>query len=140
MTLDSQESQCFVCGPSNEHGLGVTFWLSDDNSKCFGEWTSSQPYVGYDTTTHGGILFCLLDDVMANLFSLQGYICVTAKASVRFHHPLDINETVRLESNLVTRKRNLVIIDATATKKTDGLVVASSTGHFMLTGQHGRNV
>ena len=136
MTIELPESQCFVCGPANECGLQVTFQLSADRTECVAEWTSSQPYVGYDNMTHGGILFCLLDDVMANLFSLRGDICVTAKASIRFHHALAIGDTVILKSKLVKQKRNLAIIDATATRKNDGLVVTSSTGYFIIKGSH----
>lgn len=91
--------------------------------------------MGYDGVTHGGILFSLLDDVMANLFFLRGEICVTAKAEIRFRNPLQIGESVLLQSKLVSRRRNLAVIEASATREHDGLLIASSTGHFIITGK-----
>ena len=132
--FERNANHCFVCGPRNTSGLRVQFELHPDGF-CHASWTSSQDYMGYDGVTHGGILFSLLDDVMANLFFLQGEICVTAKAEIRYRNPLQIGESVLLQSNLISRRRNLAVIEASATRKHDGALIASSTGHFMITGK-----
>lgn len=116
MTLESSANRCFVCGPSNDIGLKVRFRL-DDKDVCHAEWTSTDEYAGYDGVTHGGILFCLLDDVMANLLFLKGEVCVTAKADVRFHEPLGIGETVLLTGHLVKRRGKLAIIEGSARRE-----------------------
>ena len=130
MRLDVQANKCFVCGPGNSHGLNIRFRL--DGEICRAEWKSSTAYMGYDGVTHGGILFCLLDDVMANLLFLKGEVCVTAKADVRFREPLGIGEAVRLESYLERRRGSLAVIRGTVTRDSDEIVVAESTGHFMV--------
>lgn len=132
--FERNANHCFVCGPSNTSGLRVQFKLNTEGF-CHARWTSSNDYMGYDGVTHGGILFSLLDDVMANFFFLQGEICVTAKAAVRYRNPLKIGETVLLNSKLISRRRNVAIIEASATREHDGLLIASSTGHFMITGR-----
>lgn len=132
--FERNANHCFVCGPRNSSGLRVRFALHP-KGYCHAQWTSTQDYMGYDGVTHGGILFSLLDDVMANLFFLQGEICVTAKAEIRFRNPLQIGETVLLQSKLTSRRRNLAVIEASATREHDGLLIASSNGHFMITGK-----
>lgn len=99
---------------------------------CHAEWTSSNEYMGYEGVTHGGILFCLLDDVMANLLFLRGEVCVTAKADVRFHEPLGINEKIRLRGRLVKRRGKLAIMEGTAIRASDQTLIASSTAHFVV--------
>ena len=88
--------------------------------------------MGYNGVTHGGILFCLLDDVMANLLFLKGEPCVTAKADVRFVNPLGIGEEIKLESRLVKRRGNVAVIDATAVRCNDELTIAMARGHFVV--------
>lgn len=132
--FERNANHCFVCGPRNASGLRVRFALNSDGL-CQARWTSTHDYMGYDGVTHGGILFSLLDDVMANLFFLQGEICVTAKAEIRFRNPLQIGESIQLQSKLVSRRRNLAVIEASARREHDGMLIASSIGHFMITGQ-----
>ena len=129
--LNSTANRCFVCGPGNNIGLKVRFRLDEENV-CHAEWTSSNEYMGYEGVTHGGILFCLLDDVMANLLFLRGEVCVTAKADVRFHEPLGINETIRLRGQLVKRRGRLAIIEGSAIRASDQTLIASSTAHFVV--------
>lgn len=132
--FERNANHCFVCGPKNDSGLQVKFRLHPDGF-CHARWTSTTDYMGYDGVTHGGILFSLLDDVMANLFFLQGEVCVTAKAEVRFRNPLQIGETVLLQSKLLSRRRNLAIIEARATRESDGTLIATTKGHFIITGK-----
>ncbi len=135
MNLESPANKCFVCGPGNKSGLNVRFSLSDDGN-CHARWTSSQQFLGYDGVTHGGIVFCLLDDVMANLLFLKGEVCMTAKADVRFRNALGIGETILLSSYLVKRRRNLAIISGKAVRESDNTLIATAEAHFMVTAKH----
>ena len=120
-----------MCGPSNKSGLNVRFRL-DEEGACRAEWRSSDDYRGYEGVTHGGILFCLLDDVMANLLFLKGEVCYTAKADIRFKNPLGIGEKIQLRSQLEKRKGKLAIIQATANREGDDALIAAATGHFIV--------
>lgn len=132
INLDVEANRCFVCGPGNANGLHVKFRLED--GVCRAEWRSSEEYMGYQGVVHGGIQFCLLDDVMANLLYLEGLICVTAKADVRFREPLGIGEKVQLYGTMQRRRGSLAIIEGKIIRQSDAKVIAESTGHFVIKG------
>ena len=75
--LRSDANRCFVCGPSNPIGLHLEFRIEDDI--CRSEFTPGRNHCGYDDVTHGGIVFSILDDVMANWLFLKGLKAYTAK-------------------------------------------------------------
>ena len=133
MRLDVPANRCFVCGPGNASGLNIKFRLEDE--VCRAEWQSSEAYMGYEGVIHGGIQFCLLDDVMANLLYLRGFTCVTAKADVRFRNPLGIGEKVELFGRLINRRGPLAIIEGQIQLAKDETLIAESTGHFMVKGR-----
>ena len=128
--LQSEGNHCFVCGPANPIGLGVRFRL--DGDVCRGEFTPQPQHSGYDTVTHGGIVFSLLDDVMANWVWLQGEQCFTAKADIRYRAELPIGTPVRLEGRCVKRKGRLALMEGKVLGAQDGFVFAEATASFML--------
>ena len=71
-TIDFENNNCFVCGPSNPIGLRIKFRI--DGDVCRGEFKPGEHHVGYNNITHGGIIFSLLDDVMANWLFLKNEI------------------------------------------------------------------
>lgn len=130
MRLDTNANCCFVCGPGNAQGLGVRFRLEDD--RCLGEYVTESPYRGYDGVTHGGIVFCLLDDVMANYLFLKGERVFTARADIRYRAPLPIGTAVRLEGWRERRRARLVEMSGRVLGRDDGQVYAEATGKFMV--------
>ena len=86
INLRTESSRCFVCGPDNPIGLKVVFDIED--GKCIGEFVPKKEHAGFRNITHGGILFSLLDDVMANFLWLQGERCFTARADIRYRDQL----------------------------------------------------
>ena len=121
-----------MCGPGNDRGLGIRFRLDDD--VCRAEFTPTESYAGYDGVVHGGILFCLLDDVMANWFYLQGKRCFTARAEVRYRQPLPVGTPVRMEGRLLRRKGRVAVIEGKVFRQDNDDVVVEATGSFMLDG------
>lgn len=129
MSLEHQANRCFVCGPGNPIGLKVRFRLDDD--VCRAEFTPQPIHSGYDGVTHGGIVFALLDDVMANWIWLKGERCFTARADIRYRTPLSIGTPVTLESRLLRRKGRLVMMSGFVRRADSGEIVAEATGSFM---------
>ena len=103
-----------------------------DGEVCRAEFTPGEAHVGYDGVTHGGILFSLLDDVMANVIFLSGERCFTAKAEVRYRQPLPTGTPVRLEGRQVRRKGRLAILEGRILRRDDDSVVAEATASFMI--------
>lgn len=128
--LDSSANRCFVCGPSNPIGLQVRFRL--DGEVCRAEFTPLEIHAGYDGVTHGGILFSLLDDVMANIIFLRGERCFTAKAEVRYRQPLPVGTAVRLEGRQQRRKGRLALLEGKVIRTDTDEVVAEASGRFMV--------
>ena len=108
-SLNNEANKCFVCGPGNSSGLNIRFRLEDE--VCRAEYTPIDQYVGYDGVVHGGILFALLDDVMANWLYLRGEVCFTAKAEIRYRRPVLVGETLSLEGRLLERRGRRVVLE-----------------------------
>lgn len=132
MSLESQANRCFVCGPGNPIGLNVRFRMEQE--KCLAEFTPANEHVGYDKLTHGGILFCLLDDVMANWIWLQGEQCFTAKAAVRYRSTLPVGTAVHVEGWCRQRRGRLAVMAGRVVRQDTGEVVAEGSARFMITG------
>jgi acyl-coenzyme A thioesterase PaaI-like protein len=128
--LASGSNQCFVCGPANPIGLGVAFAL--DGNVCRGEFTPRPEHMGYDQVTHGGIVFSLLDDVMANWVWLRGERCFTARAEIRYRAELPVGTPIRLEGRCIKRKGRLAQMEGLLIRKADDFVVAQASGAFMI--------
>ena len=121
---------CFVCGPHNAIGLRVKFQL--DGDVCRGEFTPGRDHCGYDGITHGGILFSLLDDVMANWLYLKGLRCVTAKCEIRYRNPLPVGCRVLLAGKSLKRKRNVVVMEGLASRADTAEVIAECQASFFI--------
>ena len=130
MSLRSESNGCFVCGPGNPIGLKLTFRL--DGDVCRSEFTSSDIHAGYKGVTHGGIVFSLLDDVMANWLWLRGIQCMTAKAEIRYRGELPIGMPVRLEGRCLKRRGRLAVMEGLVIREDDDAVVAEATASFMI--------
>lgn len=126
----SQANHCFVCGPANAIGLKATFRLEGD--VCIGEFTPGEDHRGYDTVTHGGIVFSLLDDVMANWLWIQGIKCFTARADIRYRSHLPVGTPVRLEGRCLRRKGRLALMEGKVIRQDTEEVVAEASGSFMM--------
>ena len=130
MALENDTNSCFVCGPANNSGLQVKFRLRED--VCYAEFTPGADQVGYNEVTHGGILFSLLDDVMANWLWLWGEACFTAKADIRYREQVAVGTPILLEGRLVKRKGPLAIMQGKIFRAVDGVLLVEANASFML--------
>ncbi len=101
---------CFVCGPDNPIGLKIEFHVEGDH--CHGRFISRPEHVGFDGVTHGGIVFAVLDDAMANWFFLQGARGYTAKAEIRYRKEMPVGKDVEIRCEMLKRKGRLVQLSA----------------------------
>jgi acyl-coenzyme A thioesterase PaaI-like protein len=129
VSLEHVSNGCFVCGPGNPIGLKLKFRLED--GVCRSEFTSDSRHVGYKDVTHGGIVFSLLDDVMANWLWLQGVQCFTAKADIRYRAQLPVGVPVNLEGRCLKRKARLALMEGKVIRQDNEEVVAEATASFM---------
>lgn len=119
---------CFVCGQDNPIGLRLEFELA--GNRCRGQFTARPEHVGFDGVTHGGIVFAVLDDAMANWFYLQGARGYTAKSEIRYRAALPIGTAAEVECEMLRRKGRLVQLRAEL--RAGETTYAQSEASFML--------
>ena len=129
--LDLNSNHCFVCGPENPIGLKTNF-IIDDNDICRAEFTPTETHVGFQDTTHGGIIFSLLDDVMANWLFLKGKPAQTAKCDLRYKNSLQTGETVMLEGHHLKTKSRMAMMYGVMKTKDKQKVIAECHAKFMI--------
>ncbi len=123
-------SNCFVCGPDNPHGLQISFRM--DGDICRAEYTPPEHYCGFDGVTHGGILFSMLDDVMANWLYLQGDSAYTGKCEIRYREPAATGVTYRLEAEQLSRRGRTAKMSGRILHPEDGRVIAEAKATFVV--------
>jgi len=133
--IRSDANHCFVCGPTNSQGLRIEFRLDED--VCRAAFVPGEYHVGWDQTVHGGIIYCALDDVMANWLFLQGVRAHTAKCEIRYRQPVVVGTEIKLEGRLLKRKGPLAVMQGRAIRTDDSKVVADAQASFMIL-DHGR--
>lgn len=128
--MRSDANRCFVCGPGNERGLRLRFVL--DGEVCRSEFTPTADHCGYDGVAHGGLLFSVLDDVMANWLFLRGERGLTARCDVRYREPLPVGVTVLAEGRCESRRGRLAKMAGELRRQDTGEVVVSAIASFMV--------
>jgi acyl-coenzyme A thioesterase PaaI-like protein len=123
-------AECFGCGQDNPIGLKLKFEPDGKGIKAI--CTPDERYQGWPGYLHGGIVGCLLDEVMSNVTYQQGIRCVTAKYETRLRQLIPIGVTLTITSH-TTRKTRKVIDCVSAVKLPDGTIVAEgSATHFVI--------
>lgn len=125
-------NRCFVCGPANAVGLRIRFRLDDDRV-CRASFVPGDQHCGYDQLTHGGIIYSVLDDVMANWLFLQGVRGHTARCAIRYRKPHPAGAPIHLEGRLLRRRGNVAFMEGRAAGD-DGQLIAEAEGSFMIVG------
>ena len=127
-------NHCFVCGPSNPGGLQVRFRLEENSGEliCRAEFTPGPTHVGYSDMLHGGILYSLLDDVMANWSFLQGLRAHTARCEVRYRDAVPMGVSLMLEGRLLRRRGRMLEMQGKAYRADTKALAATAKARFML--------
>lgn len=105
-----EESMCFACAPSNEHGLHMTFCEDGDEVLCV--WTPKEHFVGFGNMLHGGIQATLMDEIACWYINVkEGTTGVTSGMQVRYRKPCIISlGDLSIRASLLGKKRNLISI------------------------------
>ena len=121
---------CFVCGKKNEAGLKINFRM--ENKVCLGEYLGLQSHVGFGNVIHGGIVYALLDDAMANWFYLQGAVGYTAKASIRYRSQMLVGDSGIITAQLVSKRSKMLSMKGSLSLLESKTIIAECEGRFIL--------
>ncbi|NND55549.1 MAG: PaaI family thioesterase [Gammaproteobacteria bacterium] len=126
----TSSKQCFVCGTDNPYGMQIRFRIEGDT--CRGEYTPPEHFCGFPGVTHGGILYSLLDDAMANWLYLQGESAYTGRCEVRYREPAATGVAYQLESQQVRRRGRMADMQGRVLHPDDGRVIAEAEARFIV--------
>jgi len=129
------ESNCFVCDPTNRHGLRIPFFHDDEAGVVVAEFRLGPELSGAPQYAHGGVLLSILDEAMAwAAIALAGRFAVVQSTATTFHRPVRVDDLHRVEATVHEHTDTAVtarafIADAAARRCADGrarLVVLST--------------
>ena len=124
LNTDLNEGFCFGCGQNNPIGMKLHFTKDGETMRT--EFTPDKMHQGWPGLLHGGILGCLLDEVMSNVAYATGNTCVTASMEIRQRQPVKV-EVPLIITAWITRHRKKLIETAGQACLKDGTIIAEST-------------
>lgn len=112
--LDNEQwdfgSNCFVCEPRNDRGLGIPYYLDDESNRVVAPFTPETRHSGAPMFAHGGFSQALLDEGMAwAVIAIAHRFGVTRKAEVTFVRPVTIGEPHTVSAWIESRDGNELI-------------------------------
>jgi uncharacterized protein (TIGR00369 family) len=90
---------CFVCGTSNPHSIGLTWWLEDDGNLT-SEFSLSEAQQGPPGNAHGGASAAILDEAMGLVVWATGHKVAAVNLEINYHKPLPLHETLHLVARI----------------------------------------
>jgi acyl-coenzyme A thioesterase PaaI-like protein len=105
--LKPKTRDCYVCGPGNDSGLQVPFFV-DGAHGSRALYTARAEHAGWPGILHGGIAFSLMDEALGWALYFQGLTGVTARAETRFRQPIPIGTNLIIRGWTLARRRRLV--------------------------------
>ena len=120
---------CFACGTLNEHGLGLQIHVEPGRS-----WTELElepRFEGWEGIAHGGILWTILDEVMAWALVAEDNWGVTARMTVDFKKPASVGTRIRADGWVTRSRRRLVDTAARIVDTESGTELATATGVYV---------
>lgn len=119
---------CYACGSANERGLHMTFRLEGERTIC--DYTPCAYQQGYPGRMHGGVVSTLIDESMGWAVYHAREWGATARLNIRYRHPVDLDQTLRIEAWIVKNRGRLMELRAEVLGE-DGRLLAEGDGVFM---------
>ena len=127
-TRERRHPDCWVCAPTNGHGLAVSF-QADETGAVSGVFDCGVAHAGYPGYLHGGVTSALLDGAMTNCLLARGTPGLTARLEVRFRQPVLLGKPALVRAWLEKTRGALYILAAEL--RQDDEILATASGRFM---------
>lgn len=96
------ETNCFVCEPTNEHGLRIPFFHDDELNVVTAEFELADTFAGAPTLVHGGVTLAIIDEAMAwACIAIGRQWAVTTETTSKFLRPVRVGSRYRVEASIV---------------------------------------
>ncbi len=123
-----QHGSCFVCGTSNPHAIGLTWYAHPDGS-IETEFTFNQAQQGPPGHVHGGASAAVLDESMGAAVWLAGLQVVAARLEVDYKRPLPLGRPVVIRARISERQARKTLTSAEIAL--DGETAVSARGIYV---------
>ncbi|HHJ05885.1 MAG TPA: PaaI family thioesterase [Anaerolineae bacterium] len=123
---------CFVCGLKNVAGLH-SFFYELDNDELLAVFKPQEAHQGYPGRLHGGIATAILDETIGRAITItnpQTVWGVTMEITVRFKHPVPLDEEVRVVGRVIKDTR-LYFEGSGEILLKDGTVAVTGRGKYL---------
>ncbi len=118
-------THCFVCGPDNPHGLGLS--IHRDGTDAVARYTPCPHQEGYPERFHGGLVGLLVDEMLVYAGAPHGLWGMTAKVRYQLRRPIPIGTELLLRGRLTqTSSRGFRAV--VAIRLPDGTLAAEGEG------------
>lgn len=132
------ESNCFVCEPTNEAGLGLAFFHDEDTDTVTTTFELDSRYSGAPAYVHGGLSLAILDEAMAwAAIAIAGTWAVTGETTTRFDQPVLVGDPYRVVATITeepTASSSTLRAEAEILDR-QGQRCAASTATFVVLGE-----
>jgi uncharacterized protein (TIGR00369 family) len=110
------DSNCFVCEPGNERGLGIAYAHDDEAGAVTASFRLGDEFSGAPRYVHGGVLLAILDEAMAwATIAVAGRFAVTQSTASTFHRGVRVGEPYTVEATVVAATDEAVTARSTVT-------------------------
>ncbi len=124
-----EHGPCFVCGHSNPHSIGVT-WYVLPNGHIETTHTFTEAQQGPPGFLHGGASAAVLDEAMGSTVWSSGYPVVSVNLNVDYHHPIPLGVEVHISAHITGRDGKAIYTQAEL-RLPDGTIAVSARGIYV---------
>jgi acyl-coenzyme A thioesterase PaaI-like protein len=91
---------CLVCGSSNLHGMGLS-WYAEQDGSIHSEFTLGEAQQGPPGLVHGGASAAILDEAMGVAVWRAGFDVAVVKLEINYRQPLPLHQALICEARFV---------------------------------------
>lgn len=126
--IPHNHTQCVICQQPFFNQQPIKFEILDTGvARC--EIVATQQVQGYDGVMQGGLVSALHDSAMLHCLFGFGIKAMTVKLETRFHFPVVIDKSVRVEARLLKSRHGVHFLESKIS--IDGVTCSSATSQFM---------
>jgi uncharacterized protein (TIGR00369 family) len=124
-----EHGPCFVCGSSNPHGIGLT-WYTDEEGTILSEFTLTEAQQGPPGHAHGGASAAVLDEAMGAAVWRAGHNVAVVNLEINYHRPVPLGQHLSLKARLSEQKERKILATGEISLP-DGTVAVSGHGIYV---------
>ncbi len=124
------DNGCFACGKDNPYGLKMQVTYTDSQARC--SIKLPQQFQGWHDRAHGGVIYTLMDEIMAHAVIHFLGQAVTTSSQTTFRAPVPLNQELRVSGWISKRRSRGCVAEAKLESAHGGRLLAQASANFIL--------